>query len=339
MHACEHCGYKPGLLKKTFGSIKSVIFCSKCGKKLVVQGKCQDDLILANYVPDEDNNLHKRTRKGEIIMSDILSFMIHSSPASLPVFVAADLSKIPLVPVDKIDAMALFREMQKLKTEMQVMKADLANAAAQRGQLATQMKNVSERQSSQHKVIKSKPTEAPKVKSFAAVVKQTTNVQPAKPVPTKAANSDDVTTCSRDNDSKSEEPESSSKVAQEDTGSTSDSDEDGFQLQRAARRKRAKYQRGTGVNVALKARPPPPYKMYLGNMSAETTVEDIIEYIKTVKNFEIEVSKLKGKRDDCSSFVISCNKIHQTDICDLSIWPQSAVIRKFFMPRNGKMSS
>ena len=83
--------------------------------------------ILANYIPNEDNNLHKRTRKGEIIMSDILSFMVPSSPASLPVFVVADLSMTPLVPVDRINAMALFREIQKLRAEMHVMKADLAN--------------------------------------------------------------------------------------------------------------------------------------------------------------------------------------------------------------------
>ena len=88
------------------------------------------------------------------MLNDILTVMINSLPSQLPIFVAADLSKIPLVPVDKIDATALFRELQKVRAEV-----DVASAASQRTKLAEHIMSINVTSTSFTKVSSSAQTQ------------------------------------------------------------------------------------------------------------------------------------------------------------------------------------
>ena len=117
--------------------------------------------------------------------------------------------------------------------------------------------------------------------------------------------------------------------------SHSDERKCGFRLPRYARERRKKekkekFERGTGLNHKLKSRPPPPFQMYLGNMSPDTTINDVMDFAQDELDFEILVCDLPRKGDDYVSFKITCDIKHRNVIFDPAIWPDNGIIRKYY---------
>ncbi|XP_033116690.1 neurogenic locus Notch protein-like [Anneissia japonica] len=79
-------------------------------------------------------------------------------------------------------------------------------------------------------------------------------------------------------------------------------DDEGFRFQRNSQSRR-KNKRGTGKNIALKGRTPPPCKFYLGNMSPDTSTEDVKNHLKVSKDIVADVSSLPCVDSDNFTFL------------------------------------
>ncbi|KAI5644920.1 hypothetical protein NE865_02894 [Phthorimaea operculella] len=83
----------------------------------------------------------RKDGKGKRNLEDIISFFKEVNPEFLPMFVAQDLQKLPPASIDHIDTVTLFKDITKLRNEMNTFKNDYATLS-QLKSLKRELKNI-----------------------------------------------------------------------------------------------------------------------------------------------------------------------------------------------------
>ncbi|KAI5633111.1 hypothetical protein NE865_14170 [Phthorimaea operculella] len=83
----------------------------------------------------------RKDGKGKRNLEDIISFFKEVNPELLPMFVAQDLQKLPPASIDHIDTVTLFKDITKLRNEMNTFKNDYATLS-QLKSLKRELKNI-----------------------------------------------------------------------------------------------------------------------------------------------------------------------------------------------------
>lgn len=300
--------------------------------------KCAKEMLSLYIKEKEDHPLLKRfcASRNDKVMADIINYMLQTSRCSLPDFLAKDLSRIPPVPVEKLDGAYLFREMQKLHAEISNMKMRMSTADLHRSEITEQISMINKRQSEQPQAQKSSVGKSVSKATYSSIVQKgdqkTTrparHVKVATPTTTEESATDKelpVEVCPEGNTDNAMETDESAEVKT-----------DGFVLQGRPRKYRRNVVRGTGSEFSLKCRPAPPSKVYIGNLAPDTTVDEIINHAKAVCKVEIDCEQLKAKHDSYSSFVITCLREKRSDILKPEYWPNRAVIRQYYAAKEKK---
>ena len=293
--------------------------------------------ILSPYILDTpDHPLLKRfcASRSDKVMAEMINYMIQVSSRSLPDFLAKDLTRIPPVPMEKIDGASLFREMQKLHAELSNVKMRMSMADVHRGELAEQIDKIHARQFSDPKapMPKSSTEKQPSRATYSSVVQRDdqSTVKTAGQVtpPSQKKSTDRVKPVKENILEETIEIDTKGEMREE--------EDEGFKLQGRPRKRRKNIIRGNGTELSLKCRPAPPSKIYVGNLAPETSIEEIVNHVKTVCKVDIQCEQLEAKFDTYSSFVLSCAREKRSEILKPECWPQRAIIRPYYAPKGKK---
>ncbi|PZC71178.1 hypothetical protein B5X24_HaOG213940 [Helicoverpa armigera] len=327
---------------------------------------CSAKLLLFQSLGQLEQMPSRRRDGGDKSLQDIISLLKRTDPDDVPEFVAKDLHKLPPVTFDHVDVTRLLKDITCLKASLEDMKSKmeasqvtisdlrgevalLRNAVSISGSL--DVLNVNTRRGAQNASVISFESanssaspvadvadDAPRPAAAAAAVSTPaaeTCVGTSTPKRAYAAvaatNKPAVTQLKR---AKSKGGKQTRGTAQPQTGPKKDTcDKDGFiKVERRKKRPPCRNQCGTaqtGPNILLRPAVPTT-QLYVSRLHHTTTVEQIVEYVRSKTNWTLRVAKLESRHNtNFNSFMVRVPTHHVETFLKEEFWPKGVVYRKF----------
>ncbi|XP_047030833.1 uncharacterized protein LOC124638065 [Helicoverpa zea] len=327
---------------------------------------CSAKLLLYKSLGQLEQMPSRRRDGGDKSLQDIISLLKRTDPDDVPEFVAKDLHKLPPVTFHHVDVTRLLKDITCLKASLEDMKSKmeasqvtisdlrgevalLRNAVSISGSL--DIINVNTRRGAQNASVISFESanssaspiadvadDAPRPAAAAAAVSTPaaeTCVGTLTPKRTYAAvaatNKPVVTQTKRANAKGGKQTRGTS---QPQTGPKKDMcDKDGFiKVERRKKRPPCRNQCGTaqtGPNILLRPAVPTT-QLYVSRLHHTTTVEQIVEYVRSKTNWTLRVAKLESRHNtNFNSFMVRVPTHHIETFLKEEFWPKGVVYRRF----------
>ncbi|KAF9823197.1 hypothetical protein SFRURICE_001148 [Spodoptera frugiperda] len=325
---------------------------------------CSAKLMLFQSLGQLEQMPSRRRDGGDKSLQDIISLLKRTDPDDVPEFVARDLHKLPPVTFDHVDVTGLLKDITCLKASLEDMKSKMEASQATindlRGEVALlrnatsvsgsiDIKNVNTRRGAQNASVISfesanssaspvadvaddaRRPAATAVSTPAAEARVGTSTPKRAYAAVSATNKSAVTQTKR---SKAKGGQQTRGKPQPPTSPKKDTcDKDGFiKVERRKKKPPCRNQCGTaqtGPNILLRPAVPTT-QLYVSRLHHTTTVEQIVEYVRSKTNWTLRVEKLESRHNtNFKSFMVRVPTHHFETFLKEEFWPKGVVYRRF----------
>ncbi|CAH0591585.1 unnamed protein product [Chrysodeixis includens] len=321
---------------------------------------CSAKLTLFKSLGQLEQMPSRRRDGGDKSLQDIISLLKRTDPDDVPEFVAKDLHKLPPVTFDHVDVTRLLKDITCLKASLEDMKSKMEASQVTindlRGEVAllrnvisvsgsADKRNVNTRRGAQNASIvsfESANSSASPIADIAddaprpaAAAVSTPAAEPSVGTSTPkrayaavaATNKPAVTQAKRAKGEKQcrGKPQPPS-IPKKDT-----CNKDGFiQVERKKKKPACRNQCGTAESTILMRPAVPTTQLYVSRLHHTTTVEQVVEYVRSKTNWTLRVERLESHHNtNFKSFMVRVPTHHVETFLKEEFWPKGVVYRKF----------